>query len=681
MNAIKRDVFEPLYTKRPSKSSRSSKSSQESYRTADEQPTSQTNHSPFSTNTYRKSKGKNPYLFDHHNAEEKNRRTPISALYSPNDTIRLDKNKPREYIFGSELTSNQSGKTDHEKENINNLNKNDKNDDRFKTVTINSLRRSFRDTFLDSSKPVKGREHQPMWFIDVNDSTRRSSERKAGEKKTSLGSIFDYHPRDDNFNKSTESGPTRRSSATVQRNETFRIDDKPSKVSTIHSSLGRKNTFRVNDEKSRPKFTYFEETDNPSPIYDYSYKRPFESSRVVSPTTDRAGKVGIVAPYSALNDLSGRTSKQSLYSKFNTDRPSSPSVDSTPKPYGHDTVDHPSPRLLSNVANNDVTFINGNDKANYSDLPYDRIKRSELSSPVSTRRGSSPKVDIKNTPNRTIIEIRPREPSPLGLGGSPVPRDPNYLSMGNKYISARQSFRDLNVKPEASNTKTPFRIGSFRSALTRNSDEPGSNYRTTNESNTFSSSFGNTEDGDNDSGPFNKKQWTNQSWRNISTRPFSSEDSSDPNSRSFVPYYKYNADNNDPQPNIHDSKFSSNNNRTTISINFNNHHNSNISPTKELFNPTNSIRTNNDYQYDNDDPSSYRKTTINLSSKPTSSIKIPATREKPNKNRSVNFPSVEYEVRLISPNYDSTKPRRKPSQRSAKATSSPNDWTFNKVHL
>lgn len=551
-------------------------------------------------------------------------------------------------------------------------------------MTINTLRRSFRDTFLDTSKPVKGREHQPLWFIDVKEENKKRND----ERLKSSGSIYGYHPSDDNFNKNAESNSNKRPSSTtsIRRNETFRVDEKPSKYSGLHSSISRKNTFRVNEEKQRPKLTYFEQPDSPVPDVDREYKITPEPTRAdILNATERAGKVvpvAITAPYSALNDISARSSsKPSLYSQFNSERPSSRN-DITVIPYGHDTVDHPSPRLKANLAENSVTFINGAGSTNSSDL-HSRHKRSDLASPLSSRANLSPKVDIKNTPNRTIIEIRPCESSP-DYSGSPTPRDPNYLSMNNKYISARQSFRDLKAKPETSTT--PFRIGSFRSILTRTSDDPTNTYRSTNGISTFSSPLFDRSDHntDSDSGNFNKTQWTNQSWRNISTRPFTNGDSSVPSSSSFVPYYKINADNNDSQPDTDSQIINNNNNRTTININFN--HNSNASPTKELQRNTNITRNNeHNNQYDNDDPHTFRKSAINLPSKTTSSLKVPtnASKEKQNKNRSVNFPSVEYEVRLISPSYDSKKPLRKPGQRTTKTTSSANnnDWTFNKVHL
>lgn len=142
-----------------------------------------------------------------------------------------------------------------------------------------------------------------------------------------------------------------------------------------------------------------------------------------------------------------------------------------------------------------------------------------------------------------------------------------------------------------------------------------------------------------------------QPWGNISSRQFSKDVDSE--NRSFVPYnnsYK-NFDTQNP------TQKSNNYNRTTISINHD-------PKPKENFNPR-YIQQSQRHAF-----------SIPL----TGQKSLPVIKPKSNKsreNRSVNFgPSVECEVRLISPNYD-IKPRRKESWKSKPA----NDWTFNKVHF
>lgn len=61
--------------------------------------------------------------------------------------------KPREYLFG---TSNSSSAKVKKQE----------NEDRFKTITLKDVRRSFREKYLINEN-AEEQKHQPLWFIDV----------------------------------------------------------------------------------------------------------------------------------------------------------------------------------------------------------------------------------------------------------------------------------------------------------------------------------------------------------------------------------------------------------------------------------------------------------------------------------------------------------------------------------
>lgn len=596
---MNKDVFETFYLKRTSKSSHSSKSSNDSIRGADD-PTPTLNK-PNSTSMYLTNDKRQP-------TQPTNKfNFPVKNLNFNNGksaSIRSEKSKPRQYLFGS--TFDKTHKDEPEKENIYN-NVDQKNPDRFKTITINSLRRSFRDTFLDTTKPAKGREHQQLWFIDANDIKKTP---KPLETTTNNNHSFQQHTtkiqNNDITNGTDPFAIENRKRATVKRNETFRIDNNDTNVpkrSNGITALGRRETFRVNGEqspiRSRERLR--------SPSIDSNNSYTLAANKVIP--------VGITSPYNSLNDiddnrkLNGNSRRitqrnYNIYNRFDDDN-------------------------ANDIDDND----DGPNDSNYFDN-----KQKELPSPHS--RDTSPLKYDRHRPssatNKTLIEIK--SPDNSSYLYNYTTKDP----FESRSIPERQSFHDFNNdslnRPRAHRSYASLRTKPDASAYQRRKP-----------------SLNSYDEIDEPADPY--KTWTKpqaEAWRSITSRQFNND--SDTENRSFVPY----RNNFNRKPTI---TTPNNCNRTTININYN----YNMSPTaarrKESLDPNNM---------------EYINRTINSQpvNKSTSAIKSNCGKDKSNKNRSVNFPSVECEVRLISPNYD-TKPRRKESWK-AKPT---NDWTFNKVHL
>lgn len=681
-NNIKRDVFETLYLKRPSKS-RSSKSSSESFRGVEDMPANYGEKSQFNGNTFRKSK--------HVPSDYLKEEPPMRSSGTP-DSNKSD-TKLKKYLFGvsekpkpAERTVVENGESGAK-------------DDRFKTVTINSLRRSFRDSFLQSSKPKKEREHQPLWFIDVtkdkeltpkpqprqfkDEDSDNLYENTKTDRKTSIS-------RKETFR--VDEKPTKYSNTSLTRKETFRVDEKPTKYS---GSLGRKETFRIDDSSRSPTTHSLERR-----------KQSYEPVRVeiISPKSDRSGKlvpVAITAPYSALNDVQEKTKLANGFSAADdhtdyTPRHNySPERSPTRKKFSHvpsstvyvphrDSIRSDDEQPRGNVSPS--KYGNSYDKTEADD--ESRTSRNHLNDSLDGERSSArPQfTNIRNLDslylpndygpnvNRTVISVGPqadRSRYSAYRDASPK-RDPYYSSFRSQNDEfdrrqetySRRSLKDIRSNPDDSPSKPSFRMSSLRSVFDR---KPSNDYRDVykagrgyRESDEVDRKYNDLDD--------RKSNWAHQSWRNISTRPFTTREDIDPNNRSFVPYYNYDKDR---YPEQDDRLPKKDNNRTTININYN--YNANHSPLTAAGNySTNPYERSKRNQID---PSPTRRNPSALTSMP--SLKSSRDKSNGNKNRSVNFPSVEYEVRLISPNYESTPRRRvKPT-----GTTSAADWTFNKVHV
>lgn len=585
-NNVNKDVFETFYSKRASKSSHSSKSSNDSICGADETTPTLNKPNPYSAN------GRPPHtpatIYKYNSPAKNSLNFYIGKLSSD----RSKNSKPRHYLFGS--TYDQTNEDEPEKENIY-TNADPTNSDRFKTITINNLRRSFRESFLDSTKPAKGREHQQLWFIDANDDKQQSKQFESNNNsfKQSTKTI-------DNATDPYEN----RHRINVKRNETFRIDNVESPLrSKPTTALDRRQTFRVNREQS------------PARARERLRTPPADSNNSYSLTTNKVIPVAVTSPYNSLNDI-GDNKRSATFTRRNR---------FTEQCYKHNHFD----------ANEDDD--------NVIEQCPEYVDDKRASHEFSSSRDNSPlghdkHINYNAKPNKMLIEFKSTDKPSYGY--SYAARDP----FENRSFPDRQSFHDFNNdtidRPRANRS-----YASLRSKL----EQAGPNLR----SKPISNSYRNDVDGstDNLANPYKMcSNKPNEAWRQISTRQFNNNDSKTEN-RSFVPYR-----NKFDQP-----KSNNNCNRTTININYN--YNMNAPSKKDP-----PIEMKPDYFNEYDIPMPVNKS--------MSAIKSNSGKDKSNKNRSVKFPSVECEVRLISPNYD-TKPRRKESWKSKPS----NDWSFNKVHL
>ena len=245
---------------------------------------------------------------------------PLASPKQPSPT----KDKPPEYLFGTLERPARKTKLSQNPKKL--------NEDKFRTITIKDVRRSFREAYLkDDDKPEK--QFQPLWFIDVNKTDEElQNHRDNSEENLEAAKRATY------IDATTPPAvPSRPAAAAVSRKETFRItrnkfnepqDDyvKPVKG----TSLSRKETFKIErPETSRIRYYRGDDTDFP-------YKSNKINVVLKSPLVDRRGKVvpiGIATPYNLLgecdeNSLRRRgTDKRSesnpewrkTFTKFNAD--------------------------------------------------------------------------------------------------------------------------------------------------------------------------------------------------------------------------------------------------------------------------------------------------------------------------------------------------------------------------
>lgn len=646
-NNVNKDVFEAFYLKRTSKSSHSSsKSSNDSFRGTDDTTPTHTNQQTYFGNDGKSSVGNKV------------------AKFGQNDkfgSVRSEKSRPnQQYLFGGTV-DRQSPRDEQEKENIFYKNSNQKPNDRFKTITINSLRRSFRDTFLDSSKPAKGREHQQLWFIDVNDSNNKKSEPL---DRQSNGSAWRSNQSDDRNNAVSHE----RTRSPVKRNETFRIDDNNRKS----HSVSRKETFRVQDRIVEPRMR------QRSPSIE-SNNSPTLRSESKNSLNERNGKmvpIAVTAPYSALNDSN-----------------SCPNI----RPYK--SINQSNDFDRHSIGNENCSPIesrkfNDNSMSNYDNHnnQHEPFRRDQ--SPINRSNNYSP---FKSSTSKTLIEIKLPDTQRHSHNSNNNANENDDEPFENRALTERQSFRELNdgiIRPRTHRSYTSLRMKLEQTALNQNRYRPQSSL------NSYNGSYNYDNNGNDDDAvdgkmekPLPQQNYQREAWRSISSRRFSKDSSEDTENRSFVPYhsnknsYPYTTNN---KPKYNDTTNENETkpkhyNRTTININYNynlnpnknNHIDASLMPSSASSSlPPTPLSTPSNQHYPTDTNTFTRPSTVNKSASAIKSNQI--GKEKTNKNRSVNFPSVECEVRLISPNYE-TKPRRKETWKSKPAPKQ--DWTFNKVHF
>lgn len=193
--------------------------------------------------------------------------------------------KPAAYVYGGqshcspERSYNTKISNDYENEN-----------DRFKTITLNSARRSFKNSYLTQTNADKA-QYQPSWFVDVDP----SGAVQLKDRQT-------YAKYDDN-----DVTPQKSS---LRRKETFKVERKPSvdsngddvsPTTAIKTALNRKHTFRIDDRESSPSTHHIYLPDYNTSVSRRS-RHHFEPIRVEiqSSVSERTGKtipVGVTAPY------------------------------------------------------------------------------------------------------------------------------------------------------------------------------------------------------------------------------------------------------------------------------------------------------------------------------------------------------------------------------------------------
>lgn len=563
---MNKDVFETFYLKRPLKSSHSN----DSIRGVDDsaQSFARLNNISLSND---------------------NGCPSLSKKASSEHLEKLEIIKPREYLFGS--TIDRKAKDQPEKKNVykhndNNTTSNNENiySDRFKTITINNLRRSFRDTFLDSAKPAKGREHQQLWFIDVKDKQEKP---KDNIKKSIKNS--NWQP----INDDTSYGNDGRR---VKRNGTFRVDNGIGEGSK-YIALDRNKTFRVNRDQS---------PDQPmkrcsSIDSDSSFTKNYNSPSKMS-LKGKFVPIAVTAPYSASIDT-GNYCNFPFNPEYNREL-------NKREDEQHDTDHEEKPYLsekLSNIRRYSPTQYR---KPNNTNIPTGATTKAfiEIESPIR-----SSYIYNRAANNQNPFENRS------------IPERLSFNNFQPTFDESRRnrSYTSLRTKLEQTDRLKRINLRSNKYDII---DTEGSSVKNLNSSSQLK---------------------TAEPWRSISSRQFSKN--MDTENRSFVPYCDLNkSDNIAMKPKLKQKPQI--NNRTMININC----------------------TNSSLEQNIDQANNVPIHTHSFSI-PLMANNLTFTRKsKTNKNRSVNFPSVECEVRIISPNYD-TKPSR--TLRSAK------DWTFNQVHM
>lgn len=167
-HAVKTDVFEELYKKRPAKNATVKPNRSIPIAISSNLKTSPASRLPISRNTSNiqntvKIPISNPSPvtpeYKPITINQRQQRSPQLTLKIkyPYAAVKKQENsspKPREYLFGTASPIS--------KEKV----QNKENEDRFKTITLKDVRRSFREKYLNNEK-AEEKKHQPLWFVDV----------------------------------------------------------------------------------------------------------------------------------------------------------------------------------------------------------------------------------------------------------------------------------------------------------------------------------------------------------------------------------------------------------------------------------------------------------------------------------------------------------------------------------
>lgn len=368
------------------------------------------------------------------------RSAPVSVKQQPSNST-----KPREYLFGTiERPVTKRKETNKE---------NKETDDRFKTITLKDVRRSFRDKYMKNDNRAET-QHQPLWFVDVNDKRQAKAQDHSDEE-----SLAD---RDSSYTRSMymEFDPPKRRNA-VSRKDTFKVirndsnyveeEEYHRRPATGSSSLRRRETFKVDD----PIQVRFVSTDSKPISAQERNRRNLEAIRVdLNAVTDhretKMVPVGIATPYSSQkdNDDSGYGGRKRFSSRQRDEQ----------------TTDEPDGRY---VFGQTMTKKKSPDRGAWTRNPHEHqssVRKENRSSDIL----ETIKKPIDSLRSRWDFSLRKHEPvreknyrdhSAPNLGFDKF-YDPNYIMPKNQntvYGPISTSYRAVNLKEMPKPRETSIR--------------------------------------------------------------------------------------------------------------------------------------------------------------------------------------------------------------------------------
>lgn len=355
------------------------------------------------------------------------RAAPITVKSQPSHS-----SKPREYLFG---TTERPATKNKEKNK-----ENSDMDDRFKTITLKDVRRSFRDKYMKNDNRAET-QHQPLWFVDVINDKRSAKSRERSDEESP--------ERDNSYTRSMymefdapkrRNGVSRKDTFKVIRNDSNYIEEEANyrRPTSGSSSLKRRETFKVDD----PIQIRFVSADSKPISTQERNRRNLEAIRVDlnavgdHRTTTKMVPVGIATPYSSTlrdNDENHYGDRKRFSARQRTD-------EQYDEPDGRHvfgqtmTMKKKSPdRAMWNRTSND--YSSSSRKDNRSNDILDTIKK-----PIESLRSKWDFSLRKHDP------VRERDQSAPNLGFDKF-YDPNYIMPKNQNtVYGAPSYRAVNLK-------------------------------------------------------------------------------------------------------------------------------------------------------------------------------------------------------------------------------------------
>lgn len=230
------------------------------------------------------------------------RRSTTSSLVSQTSSHSSSPSiKPPEYFFGSlERPSVKTQPAD--------------NNDRFRTITLRDVRRSFREKYLPNNGDVQpaNNKHLPIWFVDVAGGNNQPPSAVPASPRTSTDRETYRSLTYMEFNEPASETIVEKPKVTVNRQNTFNVlrptVERPPAVAPA-VALQRRETFKVHEPMFRPT------AESTKGYYLNRYRKHIEPqpqpqrsqlSPTPPPSVDRfaskAIPVGIAVPYNSSND-------------------------------------------------------------------------------------------------------------------------------------------------------------------------------------------------------------------------------------------------------------------------------------------------------------------------------------------------------------------------------------------